>query len=525
MSAPRVPGEVEIELGLDEPDDLPSVRQRAARRLGVPVEALPPIELCRRTLDARRGRVRFHLVYALGRLPRPLGGEPLREARGEPDVVIVGDGPAGLFCAHELARHGVGSVVLDRGKPVVRRLGDVAALGRGGPVDRDSNYCFGEGGAGTFSDGKLYSRSHRRGDLRDVLEVLALHGAPGEILTDARPHVGSDRLPAIVTRLRAKLEQAGVRFRFDTRVVGLLTGPSGQPAVGVRCADGSDVEARAVVLATGHSARDVYGWLGGYGVALAPKPCAMGLRIEHPQALIDGIQYGVHAGHPRLGAASYRVAAEIDGRGVYSFCMCPGGFIVPASTEPDGLVVNGMSLGSRDSPYANSGLVVAVTPEDFVAAGCPGPLGGLALAARLERAALGAGQGALRAPATRVTDFLAGRASTTLPNSSYAPGLNPVDLGGVLAQGAPALADRIRRALPRFERQLRGYLTEEAVLVGVETRTSSPVRVLRDPLTLEAQGCRGLYPAGEGAGYAGGIMSSAVDGMAIARQILRVLGT
>jgi hypothetical protein len=249
----------------------------------------------------------------------------------------------------------------------------------------------------------------------------------------------------------------------------------------------------------------------------------MGLRIEHPQLLIDRIQYGAEAGHPRLPAASYRVAQQVDGRGVFSFCMCPGGFIVAAATDPDGLVVNGMSLAERDSPYANSGLVVAVTPEDFVAAGCPGPLGGLALQRRLEQTALRAGGGALRAPATRVTDFVAGCSSSTLPASSYAPGLTAADLGELLAVSRLALADRIRQTLPRFDRQLRGYLTEEAVLVGVETRTSSPVRVLRDPDTLEARGCRGLYPAGEGAGYAGGIMSSAVDGIRVARQIVRAL--
>jgi hypothetical protein len=440
-------------------------------------------------------------------------------------VLIVGDGPAGLFCAYELARHAVGSMILDRGQPVGRRLLDVAEVNRGCAVDPDSNYCYGEGGAGTFSDGKLYTRSHRRGDVRDVMEVLALHGAPRGILTDARPHLGSNRLPGVVATLRRELEQAGVRFRFGTRVVGLLTrGGADHRAVGVRCADGSEHEAEVVVLATGHSAGDVYAWLAEQGMALAPQACAIGLRIEHPQALIDRIQYGALAGHPRLPAASYRVAEQVDGRGVFSFCMCPGGFILPAATDRDGLVVNGMSLAERDSPYANSGLVVAVTPEDFVAAGNPGPLGGLDLQRRLERVALASGGGALRAPATRVTDFVARRASSTLPDSSYAPGLTSADLGELLAASGLALADRIRQSLPRFDRRLRGYLTAEAVLVGVETRTSSPVRILRDPDTFEARGCRGLYPAGEGAGYAGGIMSSAIDGMRVARRIVGALG-
>jgi uncharacterized FAD-dependent dehydrogenase len=363
MAKPNLPTEVEVELRLDEADDPDSIRRKIAKKLGVPQSELLELELCRRAIDARRGTVRLNLLFSLGAEPRPLEDSRLPEVDRHPGIVIVGTGPAGLLCAYELARHRLGSVLVERGQPVDRRTLDLQGFSRGGEVNPESNYCFGEGGAGTFSDGKLYTRSHKRGRVRDVLEVLVAHGASPAILTDARPHVGSDRLPPVVTALRQNLEQAGVEYRFGTRVVDLLVDRQANHAIvqGVRLADGTELLARAVVLATGHSAHDVYAWLARQGVALGAKGFALGVRVEHPQTLIDRIQYGAYAGHARLGAATYRVAEEIEGRGVFSFCMCPGGFIVPASTEPESLVVNGMSLVGRDSPYANSGLVVAVT--------------------------------------------------------------------------------------------------------------------------------------------------------------------
>ncbi len=397
---------------------------------------------------------------------------------------------------------------------------DIGALAQG-VLDPDSNYCFGEGGAGTYSDGKLYTRSHEHGRVRDVLELLVLHGAPASILTDARPHIGSDRLPRVVSRIRERLEAAGVGFRFGARLAGLVTERrAGRPSVcGARLADGCELAADRVVLATGHSARDVYDLLTRLGVGLASKPFAVGVRIEHPQALIDGIQYGRAAGHPRLSAATYRVATQVNGRGVYSFCMCPGGFVVPAATELDGLVTNGMSLAARDSPYANSGIVVSVESADLHGGAGGKHAGGLELQRRLEQLAFSAGGGAFRAPATRLTDFVAGRASTTLPANSYAPGLVATDVGEVLDAGWPGLGARLRQAAREFDARLRGYLTDEAVVIGAETRTSSPVRVIRDPATLQSPDLGGLYPCGEGAGYAGGIMSSAVDGMRVAERI------
>jgi uncharacterized protein len=522
------PRDVELILDLDAPEDPEALRLLAAERLGVAPDRLPSVHVKRRALDARRGRVRVHLRVGLGpdsATEEDLGAPHPREVRGEPRVVIVGDGPAGLFCAYGLARAGIPCVVLDRGKPVQPRRRDLAALNRQGVVDTDSNYCFGEGGAGTYSDGKLYTRALKRGDARDVLDVLALHGAPADILTDARPHIGSNRLPRVVTALRERLEGVGVQVRFGARVTGLIVRQAGarRAVAGVRLADGSEVGADFVVLATGHSARDVHDLLEDAGVRLEPKPFALGVRIEHPQPLVDRIQYGAQAGHPKLPAAAYRVATTVRERGVFSFCMCPGGWIVPAATAPGELVVNGMSLSKRDSPYANAGLVVAVEPEDWTRAGHGGPAAGWRCSAAVERAAFEAGGGAQRAPATRVPDFLAGRGSTTVPGGSYVPGFCATDVAEVLDGAGVPLAARLREALGQFGRRMRGYVTAEAVLVGVESRTSSPVRVPRDPDSLQSTDLDGLYPAGEGAGYAGGIVSAAMDGARIARKITEAM--
>jgi uncharacterized protein len=513
--------EFDIDLGLDEPDDDEAVRERVARRLGVSAEGLPELVVVKRAIDARRGRVRFHLTVAPRDPDAPaLGGPPPREVDTRRRVVIVGDGPTGLFCAYELARHGIGSVVLDRGKRVQPRRRDLKGLTQHHRVDDDSNYCFGEGGAGTYSDGKLYTRSHKRGDVRDVLELFAVHGAPSDILVNARPHIGSNKLPKVVTALRERLEGVGVEFRFEARVTDLLRDARGA-ARGVRLHTGEELEGDTVVLATGHSARDIYELLDARGVRLVPKGFALGARIEHPQPLINRIQYGRFAAHPKLPNAAYRVAFTEEERGVFSFCMCPGGFIVPAATESDGVVVNGMSLSRRDSPFANSGFVTAVEPEDWLRAGFKGPLGGLQFQRAIERAAKQAGAEGLRAPATRVSDFVARRGSSRVPDTSYEPGLTATDLSEVLDAAGIPIAKRLRRALEVFGKAMRGYVSDDAVLVGVESRTSSPVRVPRNPDTLESPDMPGLYPAGEGGGYAGGIVSAALDGLRVARAIVQ----
>ena len=369
----------------------------------------------------------------------------------------------------------------------------------------------------TYSDGKLYTRSHKRGDVRDVIEILARHGAPEKILTDARPHIGSNILPKVITSMRELLVECGVNFRFGARVVDLQK--NNDRLTGLLLEDGETVSGDAVVLATGHSASDVVKMLVDNEIAVEPKAFALGVRIEHPQQQINEHQYGKHASHPKLGAAPYRLATQVDGRGVFSFCMCPGGWIVPAATEPDAVVVNGMSLSKRDSKFANSGIVVAIEPEDLKNAGHHDALAGIAMQRAIERAAGSAGGGSLKAPANRAADFVEKKISANLPDTSYLPGLIPANLDEVLNAFGVQVAERLRLGLMAFDKKMHGFLSPEAVLVGVETRTSSPIRVPRHPETLANQKIQNLFPCGEGAGYAGGIVSAALDGIRVARAL------
>ncbi|MCB9547625.1 MAG: FAD-binding protein [Myxococcales bacterium] len=511
--------EIALEVHPDEaaPEGL---RLAAARALGVDPSRVTEVRPLRRGVDARRGRVRVAYQLAVGvdgPLPTPTLAVPdLPTLAGEPPVIVVGAGPAGLLAAWTLARHGVRSVLLDRGADVRGRRPALARLNRDGVLDPDNNYCFGEGGAGTFSDGKLYTRATGRGPIQDLMELLVACGAPASILYEARPHIGTNRLPGVVQGLRERLVAAGVDVRFGVRVDDLLL--DGRRVVGVRLAGGDTLPARAVILATGHSARDVYTLLDAHGVALAAKPFALGVRVEHPQAHIDAIQYGELAGHPHLGAAPYTLKRTVDGVGAYSFCMCPGGFIVAAATDADGVVVNGMSPSRRDSRFANSGMVVTVGPETYG----EGALAGLRWQAGVEQAAFRAGGGRFRAPAQRVTDYLAGRVSADLPPCSYRPGLQSFDLQTILP---PVVATHLPAALRFFDaHRMRGYVTAEAVLVGVESRSSAPVRILRDAETLESPSHAGLFPVGEGAGFAGGIVSAALDGARVAATVARQVG-
>ena len=517
-----MPRDLELTLSLDDAASEERLRAAVARRLRIDAGSIHAVGIVRRAVDARGAGARMQLrvrVFCGDERPPhaerlgPVVDRPRVSGRREP-VVVVGAGPCGLFAALRLAEHGIASVVLDRGKNVQSRRRDIAALNKRGIVDADSNYCFGEGGAGTYSDGKLYTRADKRGPVAEVLRVLLAHGAPAEVAVDARPHIGSNRLPKIVASLRATLEAAGSAVRFEARVRDLEIDRG--RVRGVRLWSGEEIAATAVILAAGHSARDVFELADRAGLWLEAKPFAVGVRVEHPQPLIDAIQYGRDAGHPLLPAASYRLATTVDHRGVYSFCMCPGGWIVPATTEPDAVVVNGMSLSRRDSPFANSGIVVAVEREDLAALGHAGAFAGVELQRALERRAAALGGGAQVAPAQRLTDFIAGRSSPTLPRSSYRPGIRSAPLHEELPG---FLAERLRAALRRFGKTMRGYDTSEAVAVGVESRSSSPVRIVRDPETLESPALPGLYPAGEGAGYAGGIVSAALDGLRVAERI------
>jgi uncharacterized FAD-dependent dehydrogenase len=519
--------DVVLPLALSETEE--AIRAAAASRLGVPVGRIGGVRLLKHSLDARKRDLKVHLRVEVSLdhpLPPPAPirrSYPVADARA-PVVVIVGSGPGGLFAALRCLELGLRPIVLERGKDASSRRFDLAPILRQGKVDPESNYCFGEGGAGTFSDGKLYTRATKRGPVREVYETLVAHGAPERILVDAHPHIGSNLLPNVVKALRESIRAAGGEVRFQARVADLVREEDGGRIRGVRLADGEEIRAEAVVLATGHSARDIYRLLAARGLRMEPKPFAVGVRIEHPQALIDSLQYHFPLGTERprlLPAARYQLATKIRDRGVHSFCMCPGGFIVPASTADDQVVVNGMSLSRRDSPFANSGLVVTVEPEDTAPFRVAhGVLAGIAFQESLEHAAKREGGGGQSAPAQRVADFLRGRASRDLPETSYFPGVRPARLDELLPGW---IVGRMREGLSLFGRQMRGYLDAEALLVGFETRTSSPVRIPRDPDSLQHPEAAGLYPCGEGAGYAGGIVSAALDGRRCAEAAARVL--
>ncbi len=508
---------VDIVLPLERSEDHTARCQAAAEQLGVALTRIGGIRLRKHSIDARQRavKVQLRLEVALD-APLPPDATPRWAAPALPadarSVIIVGCGPAGMFAALRCLENGVKPILLERGKDASARRFDLAPLLREGRVIEESNYCFGEGGAGTFSDGKLYTRATKRGPVAKVYEVLVAHGAPPEILTDAHPHIGSNLLPNVVKAIRQSIIATGGEVRFQTKVVDFLI--SGNQAHGVLTASGEEILADSIILATGHSARDIYRLLATNKILLEPKPFAVGFRIEHPQPFIDRTQYHLDFDQERprlLPAARYRLATKIRGRGVHSFCMCPGGWIVPAATENDEVVVNGMSLSRRDSPFANSGVVATVEPEDLK----PllkqhGILAGLVFQKNLERTAKQAGGGGQVAPGQRVTDFLDGKISTSLPATSYFPGTRSAPLHELLP---PWITSRMREGLRQFGRQMQGYISSDALLLGFETRTSSPARIPRRDDTLEHPEISGLFPCGEGAGYAGGIVSAAMDGL------------
>lgn len=523
--------ELDIRLPLRRAAKEDNRRKAVAQQLGISPKRVEGMRLLKESIDARRRPIckQLRLLVAVdeGLPPARL---PQREypvlRPGARRVIIVGSGPGGLFAALRCLERGLKPILLERGKDVSARRFDLKPINCEGAVVEDSNYCFGEGGAGTFSDGKLFTRATKRGPVREIYETFVAHGADAGILTDAHPHIGSNKLPGIIRAIRQSILEAGGEVHFRTRVNGLLRSLDGKRLLGVRSADGREWEGEAVILATGHSARDVYRLLQAEGLLLERKPFAVGVRIEHPQALIDAAQYHLRPGEGRpdgLPAARYALATKIQGRGVHSFCMCPGGFIVPAATENDEVVVNGMSLSRRNSPFANSGFVVTVEPEDTDAF-LPehGVLSGMAWQKALEQATAKAGGGRQKAPAQRVSDFLACRVSRSLPPTSYHPGLTPWELHELLPFG---ICWRMREGLHLFNRQLHGFAGEEALLIGCETRTSSPVRIPRDPSTLQHPQLGGLYPCGEGAGYAGGIVSAALDGRRCAEAIAGQVAT
>ena len=428
--------------------------------------------------------------------------------QAERSVIIIGAGPAGLFAALTLLEHGIKPIIYERGKEVSERKKDIALLNRNEGLNPESNYCFGEGGAGTFSDGKLFSRSKKRGNMQRVMELFHYFGAPDTVLYEAHAHIGSDKLPTIIKRMRECILEHGGEIHFETKVESLKQFTN----------HNSQITNSPVILAIGHSAHDTYRMLAKEGVALETKGFAMGVRAEHPQKLINKLMYHKDDEHliTFVGNASYSLVTQVNGRGVYSFCMCPGGHIVPAGSEPNSCVVNGMSASHRNSPYANSGMVVQINPEDI-----PGndPLRGLAFQEELERLAFEHGKAPNIAPAQRMKDFVEGKESKSLPACSYLPGTVPSRLD----QWLPThIGNRLQQGFRDFDKKYPGFLTNDAVILGVESRSSSAVRISRDPETLQSISTPNLYPCGEGAGYAGGITSSALDGINAALKIAGV---
>ena len=488
----------------------------------------------KKSIDARHGQLKLHLRYKvyIGETPDEAtqkGQNQLPEwktASGNKSVIIIGAGPAGLFGALTLLEKGIKPVIIERGEMTPERKKDIALISTKGLVNSDSNYCFGEGGAGTFSDGKLYTRSNKRGNIDRILQIFTYFGADKKILTDAHPHIGTNKLPQVINNMRNKIIELGGEFYFNTRATELLgsnASVTGVRTINVHTNEEKIFTADAVVLATGHSASDIYHMVAKMNPAsLEAKTFAVGVRVEHPRVLIDAIQYhGMPKGE--LGAAEYRVTAQVEERGVYSFCMCPGGFVVPSSSGPDEIVVNGMSAAERNSKWSNAAIVVETRPEDIPAEyiaqaktdGCTA-LAGLYFRTALEKAAKDNGQGQA-APAQRLTDFLDNKKSKDLPVSSFTAGLVCSNLNSWMP---PQITTRLAQGFKMINKNMKGFICEDALMIAIETRTSTPVRILRDKETCECCGIKNLYPAGEGSGYSGGIVSSAMDGENICQKII-----
>lgn len=488
-----------------------------AAKFKVSVQDIEDYRILRRSIDARKS-VKFNI-----RLEFILKGElftdekinfDFKNVQNSSEVIIVGAGPTGYFAALTCLQKGLKPIVIERGKPINERKHDIALINREQVINPESNYAFGEGGAGTYSDGKLYTRSKKRGDNLEVLQLLNYFGASNDILIDAHPHIGTDKLPSIMKNIRTKIINCGGEVHFNTKIIDF--GIENNSVKSLICEDGKEFITNNVILATGHSARDIYGILYERNVKLQEKGFAMGIRVEHPQALIDSIQYKRKERGEYLPAATYNLVTQVENRGVYSFCMCPGGTIVSAATDAKQIVVNGMSNSIRNSPFANSGIVVELQPEDFANYSENKILSGLEFQKTLEQMTYQNSASGLRAPAQRLNDFIKGRISIGLPESSYYSGLINSPLHFWLPD---IISSKLRMAFKEFDKRMKGFVTDEAIVVGVESRTSSPIQIVRDKATLESVSLKGLYPCGEGAGYAGGIVSSAIDGVQVVKSI------
>lgn len=514
-----MPSELIIQVSPETAANSLLLKQEIARHAKIPLAAITQFVLLKRSIDARQRQVKLNVKVRLFLNGEPNESQPISLpdypfVQNEREVIIVGAGPAGLFAALQLIECKLKPIVLERGKDVRGRRRDLKAINQDHVVNPNSNYCFGEGGAGTYSDGKLYTRSKKRGDVERILNRFVAFGASDEILVDAHPHIGTNKLPKIISDMRDKIRACGGEVHFETQVTDILL--NGNQVTGVKTEQGILFNARHLILATGHSARDIFELLHRKNIAIELKPFAIGVRAEHPQDLIDSIQYSCEVRNNYLPPAPYSIVKQINGRGMYSFCMCPGGVIAPCATSPFEVVTNGWSPSKRDQPTANSGIVVELKPSDFSAFSNLGPLAGVAFQSAIEQKAwLLAGQ-SQRVPAQRMVDFSTKKVSGVLPKTSYVPGTTSVELGEVFPE---FLTQVLREGFMAFGKSMKGYFTNEAILHAPESRTSSPVRIPRDPITLEHIQIKGLYPCGEGAGYAGGIVSAAIDGEKCAQMI------
>lgn len=511
--------QVDIKVPYDQVENTSFLEKKIIEKLGWHKTDLKDYLLVKRSIDARKRPAMFQLRYEIEGKGHLIQSSAFithyKKVDPAKTVHIIGAGPAGYFAALTLLESGFKPIVIERGKNVRDRRRDLRAIQQFGEVNPNSNYCFGEGGAGTYSDGKLYTRSHKRGNIERILQILVEHGASRDILIDAHPHIGSNKLPGIVSALRNTIENQGGEVFFNTKLEGIDIREG--KVKGLKLSDGRYLESELVILATGHSARDIYSMLYRKGVRLEAKDFALGVRIEHPQALIDEIQYGQNPRSENLPASSYQLVCQVGGTGVFSFCMCPGGLIVPAATAPGEIVVNGMSLSRRDSPFANAGTVTAVSESDFSDFKQFGVFAGLEFQRSVEQIMFNAGDGSQKAPAQILTDFVEGKVSNSVRDSSYIPGLFSAPVHALL----PAqVYERLRSGVMEFGKRMKGYYTSEAQVVATESRTSAPVRIPRDDKSFMHPDVFGLFPCGEGAGFAGGILSAAMDGQRVAKIIV-----
>lgn len=515
--------ELQLRVLPNEAADNQILTQKVAHELGIHASKITHVQLLKRSIDARKYPVFYQLkvaVYTTEAYEEPVLDNHYQQVGNAKTVVhIVGGGPAGLFAALEALKVGIKPIIYERGKDVKTRRRDLAAINKEGIVNTESNYCYGEGGAGTYSDGKLYTRSKKRGSVEEVLKTLVIHGAPADIMIDAHPHIGTNKLPQVIKNIRTEIIAHGGEVLFDAKMTDLSYKDGRIENITIN--DNEIIKVKHLVLATGHSARDIYTLLHDKNIELEFKSFALGVRVEHAQQLIDKIQYKTEERGPFLPPASYSLVNQVGDRGVYSFCMCPGGIIAPCATDKEEVVTNGWSPSKRNNPYSNSGIVTEVRWDDIPEFHHYGALAGMYFQKSVEKRAWELGGKTQTVPAQRLQDFIEGKKSTSLPKTSYHPGIVSVELDDVFP---PFITHALREGFKKFGSKMNGFQTNEAVLHATESRTSSPLRIPRDPLTLQHPSVLGLYPCAEGAGYAGGIVSAAIDGIKIIQQLKELIG-